>query len=479
MTPPESPSFSNARDAVPRPSPAGPASPASPPSRSARSPRSPRRGGVLRYVGGVLTLLALVLVGLWAFGKIVSDRWLYSQYIAWIQPWMLLLPALVLLALGLPCRRARRDGSRSRVLRPLHTITSALALAGVLHLALIDLRLYRAPFGRAQRTPATLRIAHWNAVMPDQETWAGSYESVAGAAGGAGGAGGGATGGVGNATLGTRPDVFFLTTSQFADAMEQSAASLKGAGYTLAYNPPFTVWSRYEILYAELIPLGMSRPGGPTEIVPEGGPPASSGTAASGKEGAGGGEAPSDGPRGLDSSIRGPARNWLFRWWNTTGRSLGFPRRRFPQGELGYVMPVTLDTTAVLGRPITVWFIDLPSDPFVFRWEIARFARARFDELTKETNPRTGTALLPPPDLILGDTNIPRGSASLGLLTGPGFEHAFDQCGYGLAATWPRALPLLHLDHTFVGAGLRARAYRLVDPPVSDHWMQVIDVEAR
>jgi hypothetical protein len=184
----------------------------------------------------------------------------------------------------------------------------------------------------------------------------------------------------------------------------------------------------------------------------------------------------------VDPALARPARNWLRRVWNRYGPSIGLPYRLFPQGEIGYVMPVTLDTTVVLGRPITVWFIDLPSDPFIFRWELARFAQARIEEFKTQTNPRTGTPLLPDADLILGDTNVPRGSASLGLITaaaGPGFEHAFDQAGRGLVATWPRAWPALHIDHAFVAPWLRAAGYWVGEPPVSDHLFQIIDIEKR
>lgn len=407
-----------------------------PPSPSALPPRPPARPARWpRVLGWFFLLIALALLSLWLAGRVLSDRYGYSQYVAWIPVWVLLPPALACVLLALPVRWARRDGRPSRLAKSVHTLAGLWAVGAALHFALADLGLHRA-IARPIATGPGVRVMHWNLVMPDAEDFVGSYADLA-------------------ERHGRRPDVFFLTTSQPRENMERSAAALEG--YTLAYDPPFTVWSRFPILRARLIPLFMNAPGGPTQIAPAAGD-------------------------AVDPSLRRPAHNLLKRWWNTYGPALGLPRRRFPEGELGYVMPVTLDTSAVLGRPITVWFIDLPSDPFVFRWEIARFARDKMLGLMKQTDPDTGGPMLPTPDLILGDTNIPRGSASLDLICsagGEGFVHAFDEAGWGLRASWPRAFPVFHLDHTFVAPWLQAVGYRLAEPPVSDHWFQLIDVQRR
>jgi endonuclease/exonuclease/phosphatase family metal-dependent hydrolase len=81
----------------------------------------------------------------------------------------------------------------------------------------------------------------------------------------------------------------------------------------------------------------------------------------------------------------------------------------------------------------------------------------------------------PPADLIMGDFNIPRGSASL-RQAAQGYPHAHTQAGHGHAGTYPRHRPLVHIDHMFIGPALRARRYQVVDGGVGSHRMQVLDV---
>lgn len=88
----------------------------------------------------------------------------------------------------------------------------------------------------------------------------------------------------------------------------------------------------------------------------------------------------------------------------------------------------------------------------------------------------------PEPDIIVGDFNIPRGSWSLGVLaSGPDWSatNAFDQGGVGYAATWPLRTPLWHIDQTFLAPWLRASSYRVVNPRAGLHWMQVVKFGSR
>lgn len=87
------------------------------------------------------------------------------------------------------------------------------------------------------------------------------------------------------------------------------------------------------------------------------------------------------------------------------------------------------------------------------------------------------TTGFPKPDVMIGDFNIPRGSRSLDLLTrGEGWtmENAFDQAGIGYVATWPIEFPLWHIDQTFIADGLRATSYKAVNPRAGLHWIQVV-----
>jgi endonuclease/exonuclease/phosphatase (EEP) superfamily protein YafD len=80
------------------------------------------------------------------------------------------------------------------------------------------------------------------------------------------------------------------------------------------------------------------------------------------------------------------------------------------------------------------------------------------------------------PDLVLGDFNSPRRSRALALLPA-GFRHAYDASGTGWSSTWPARLPLLAIDQTIVGPRLAVRGYRLQTTRISDHRLQVTELD--
>ncbi len=123
-----------------------------------------------------------------------------------------------------------------------------------------------------------------------------------------------------------------------------------------------------------------------------------------------------------------------------------------------------LDATGVLGVSIRLFAIDLPSDPGMPRMEMARRLRRLLDETAA-----------PPPDIAIGDFNLTRGSAALRVIF-PSLEHAYEQSGAGYAASFPRRMPLYHLDHSLLGERLRATGYMLLDPKLGRHRVQVVDV---
>jgi len=132
-----------------------------------------------------------------------------------------------------------------------------------------------------------------------------------------------------------------------------------------------------------------------------------------------------------------------------------------------YIALLRIDGGEAFGRPLTVYLVDLPSDPKQPRGRIARRARRLLDEVGA-----------PPPDVVLGDFNMTRGSAAMRHLF-PDLHHAFDEAGRGYGATFPRPAPLYHIDHTLLADGLRATAYELVDPGVGSHLVQIGHVVAR
>lgn len=155
-----------------------------------------------------------------------------------------------------------------------------------------------------------------------------------------------------------------------------------------------------------------------------------------------------DGAQGLSHSRR--LANWtlLSRWPIAeaayvrlpTGEGTTLPLHSLARQTLGIGL-VTLDTTAHTGRPMTVWIVDLPSDPRLHRPVVMRAAldavraHAAFDR--HET-----------PDLVIGDFNTPRGAGSLDLLV-PGMTESHAAVGIGPGATWPRPAQLWAIDLAF------------------------------
>jgi hypothetical protein len=123
-----------------------------------------------------------------------------------------------------------------------------------------------------------------------------------------------------------------------------------------------------------------------------------------------------------------------------------------------------IDTGARLGRPITILAVDLPSDPKRARHGVAVAARRMLDAVAA-----------PPPDIVVGDFNMTRGSASIKALF-PGLAHAYDQAGRGYGATFRRGFPLYHLDHTLLADRLQATDYALVDLGTGRHLGQRVEL---
>jgi len=127
------------------------------------------------------------------------------------------------------------------------------------------------------------------------------------------------------------------------------------------------------------------------------------------------------------------------------------------------VVVFRVDATATLGRVVTIWVIDLPSDPARHRHAIATRARRILDGITAD-----------PPDVVVGDFNMTRGSVSLATVF-PDLSHAFDEAGRGYGASFRRGLPLYHIDHTLLADTVRAVGYELVDIGVGRHLVQVTE----
>jgi LPXTG-motif cell wall-anchored protein len=140
------------------------------------------------------------------------------------------------------------------------------------------------------------------------------------------------------------------------------------------------------------------------------------------------------------------------------------------------------------GGAMTVWVLDLPSEPRLSRWTVAHQARAAIESWTGPVQLRDEQGRFsfdqapgrgfPPADILVGDLNITRGSASLNILA-PGMHNACADAGRGWSGTYPRRWPLWHIDQTLLAPGLRALSYRVLDPGIGHHRIQVAEVIPR
>ena len=131
------------------------------------------------------------------------------------------------------------------------------------------------------------------------------------------------------------------------------------------------------------------------------------------------------------------------------------------------VRHLLIDATARIGREVSIYAIDLPSDPRIGRMKLAERLRSLL-----------GSANAPPPDIVIGDFNMTRGGAALRAAF-PDLEHAYDQAGHGYGATYAQAFPLYHIDHVLLDGSLQAIDYRLVNPALGRHVIQMAEVRIR
>ncbi|MFO0376687.1 MAG: hypothetical protein ACK51N_06530 [bacterium] len=404
---------------------------------------------ILRFLAGAFALASLAVLALWTLSRLITDRFAYSQYLFWVPSHFFLLLAAGLLLLALPLRlknwnspnlalRGRTPvwAARLLLLTVIANALAALAYAG------LEVRLLNAVWPTAAQPQRSVRLVGWNLTTIDAWEYGRSFATLTPSGTGAE----------------ARPDALFLTTTQ-RRAPLQAAVAGRGPDYSISAVGPFTVVSRLPLLAPQgSIALPVDFSDGAT--------------------------------RGLDPTISQADRLQLENFYNRWADRLGFSRREFHPLANASVSWVTLDTTAQLGRPVVVWMLDLPSDPFRFRWRSAVAVAVQLRRLAA-----SGGAP-PAPDLVIGDFNTPRGSASIDhILTAaralpagpqpagrpaPGeLTHAFNHAGWGLPATWPRATPLLHIDHCYLAPWLRASQYHILRPLISDHNAQYVEITPR
>jgi len=170
-----------------------------------------------------------------------------------------------------------------------------------------------------------------------------------------------------------------------------------------------------------------------------------------------------------------------------------------PGGQRGWVMFAEFELAQgdSKAKPFVVWFVDMPSEPMLWRQELMAKARHAVDNWNGqswvmgrhvweliETN-----GSFPEPDLIIGDFNTVRGSDSLDHLA-PDMTDAFSAVGYGRGGSWmprvsnrfvrqPIKLADWHIDLALVGEGWTPTRYRIEDVSEwgsTEHRMQFLDL---
>lgn len=184
------------------------------------------------------------------------------------------------------------------------------------------------------------------------------------------------------------------------------------------------------------------------------------------------------------------ARSQVHRW--KTGGAITIDR--------GQALWAELDTREPLGAPIVVWFVDLPSDPYLSRADAFRQARQTIDTflgpsfqrtsidadapisheiLARRFGPSLADGGFPPPDLIIGDFNTPRHSPSIRTMLPHDAADAFDQAGAGPMTTWPVWFAMWAIDHAYVGPRLTTTKFEVRPMNAGAHHATIVEVAPR
>ncbi|MFO0857597.1 MAG: hypothetical protein U0640_09615 [Phycisphaerales bacterium] len=387
----------------------------------------------------IARFVSWAIVFAWVVGRIASDRFLWSQFLSWIPTLVPLAAALFLWFVSWQSKRhalqvsSKREDlspsatrkSQSRFLARLSpsAITTTLLASWLIF---VDIRVQALVFGLGTTTsPTTIRLLCWNATSVPVQRMASLVREQA-------------------------PDIAILCNTPFSASLvpirdemnAAAAASNKEPTTSAASSVRINVFSRFPVLHHAVMSLGITG-----------------------------------------------AKERTFTW-------VGGGMKHIDTGQL---MCVELDTTKALGKTTVLWVVDLPSDPDIPRARMMRefqtastnFAapimRRTADGLDRQVPPDQRTEVLERlqhPDIIAGDFNTTRDSASLAhfLKTLGSFEHAKNQSigtgGIGWDCTYPRTLPLLHIDHVFIGESslMQATSYSTFDPLMGRHAAQFVEL---
>lgn len=389
-----------------------------------RGPIAWARRRVLPHLARLTALLGVVGLGAWMTGRVLTDEHRWSQYLWWVPPlWALGSAWGMLLLSALLAKLSRRQGGL--LLRP-------LLLLGCLGCTLFLLagvwRVHRV-IGSQKRAPGSVRVLHWN--ISATKVREGDYS---------------------RRLLEQEPDIVLIANARWGKdqwALLEQLAPLAPAEEEFDATYGFRVKGQpghFNITH-----------------------------------------------RGLIASRYPITRTGIV----STGPLINQENEVRPSGEHGWVIFAQIRLPGEgdgPSRPFTVWFVDLPSDPLAWRMESMRKIKSAIDRWDGRATVPTDRRWVvsetdepfPAPDLIIGDFNTLRGSASLRIIA-PGYRDAFAQAGHGRGRSWsprisnrwlrqPFKLADWHIDLALTAPGVRATRYQLIHPGLGSHAAQLVDV---
>lgn len=162
----------------------------------------------------------------------------------------------------------------------------------------------------------------------------------------------------------------------------------------------------------------------------------------------------------------------MRRWHEETGGQavMSFPftifttlpiqqTRRIVARDRYYVTQLVLVLDEQKNETLTIHAVDLPSDLKLSRVNMASRLRSLIDAAEGAE-----------PDVAIGDFNVTRGFALNSIY--PGYQHAFDEAGFGFSGTFPRRFPLAAIDHALIAPQHRIHRYEIIDPGLARHRLQ-------
>lgn len=404
--------------------------------RAASGGGNRRRGGGFvrtRLLPGIALLsggLGCLVVAQFVLGRAMTDRSHATQYLWWIPPAWTLLAAWALLMVSWLAGWASLR-TKGLMLRPL-LLVGCLGITGWVLIGEWSVHRYLTGGGSAEPSERALRVVHWN-LSSRKIREGGSWERLPD----------------------LQADVILIANPRWGNDQRTLLRSLAGMAPAEEW---FTAGNRYNV---------RSAPGHSLIL-----------------------------QRGLIVSRLPIRRAGVV----SAGPVLNPENESRPTGEHGWVIFAELERTTVgadgteLTEPFVVWFVDLPSDPMAWRMKSMRAMRSVIDAWDGRTRVVEGDrwvtvetdGTFPEPDLVIGDFNALRGSASLDALA-PGYTDAFAERGRGTGRSWlprvgnrvlrqPLKLSSWQIDLALVGPDWHTAGYRLDDTGAGPHRMQVVDL---